>query len=210
MKWHLLNSCVALALLTWAATGCSKAPWERMTVPPTQCATPEEVYELFLKSQSTPAERYLNPKLEGQYLVLLGCLTPEARGDLMTEFYLVLGRAKGGAEILSKHKLSAFSGTVGPSPKDRNESRIAHRRLLPPLENPGQFMKDTFDIHQGFTLLWLVKGLDDLKIDGNEAVANVHGMNSRTAVADRIRVRFRKIGDHWFIDTSPWWFPNGD
>ena len=193
-----------MAVFSLLMIGCQKekAAWDRLTVPSSSYSSPEAAYDKLVSHR------------EGLVGVsLLTCLTPEARGDLMTQMFIDLSfaapKSSAAKEILQKHELSPFSGSLGSPHKDLNVARIEWRRRLPHVKDPDAFMEAVLPWYQELGRLFFAEGLESLSVTENDAVANVKGNAFKSLSKNQTQIRFKKIGDSWYIDTTPLWFPYG-
>lgn len=191
-----------MAVYVLGLSGCTQEPWNRVSTPFAPSTTPEIAFNNFKAAASgrlgEDAFKYL---------------TPEARGDLMFEMLQNLVQIKSREDVGSffkKHQVDKVSFSFGPSPTDLNLARVGIRSRISHIKDADGFLKDILSFPGTIRGVTDATGLDGLTITGNDAVANVKGVRSRTVVAERIRMRFKKTPNGWLIDTTPWWYPNGD
>jgi hypothetical protein len=177
-------------------------PWERMDIVLPSGETPELTFSAIRMAAK-----------DRDWKKFYGCLTSDARCEQLayrarcvrdgvpdrlaiTSPEKVVQRCKNCLELFDRYGLDWNSQSY---------------EVAPSVINLNQFAVDAWDTISapGASMFEESAVLSGLRIDGDNAIAEVHGNHNRHQNTSQDYIRFKKINERWLIDMSPWWFPWG-
>ncbi len=187
-------------------------PWERMDVVLPSGETPEFTFSAIRKAAK-----------DRDWKAFYGCLTSDARCEQLTTLTKDVGHLAYRAKCVRDGVPDRFAITEPEKMVQRCkdclevvdryglDSKKISFKTAPSVINLNQFAVDSWDAmaDPGASMFEEGASLSGLQIDGDNAIAEVHGNHNRHDNTSQDYIRFKKVNGRWLIDMSPWWFPWG-